>query len=784
MKLNRTFKIITVYLYLSIAVNAIISQELNVSNIKGIYTCPPTEEMPEYTQSIQAVQESMKILYEIDIPIVTNAINDKTMIFIGTKDKLKSKFPKNTDINSKATGEITITCNSKMITIAGNDQWSTIFAIYTFLEKLGIRYYQPYIHMAIFPKEKSLYIKPFVISQTPTFAYRNGSALMWKQTGSEVADCRKGLNPELFVKKNTGSDLWIDHTAGYLVPKLMFYDKHPEYYAMLRNGKRIAKDAFTDHRTPLCLSNPDVTSISIKRALGWIDKNRDKRYFMITYGDTGNWCQCPNCLKLDPKKEEYINRLMKWVNAIADAVGQKYPDKIITTFAYGGSDKPNTDINIAPNVNIIGSTGLGNIPFWDHARKHPDTLKSSFTKLEHWVEIIPNRYFVCEYLSNVYRAALVDTMQSRLKFYREQGVQGIFYTYGVPSNFRPVWRYLFAKMVWNVEQNPQDIADTFIDAYYGDASTNIKEIFNAYHQQYVKTLKNNDDLVRMYPQNYYTDNFVNTILSLFKKAEAAIQEKSGKLYKEIIMEESLFIDDLLVHLPDYTFTTKTTQKLQIYLTRSRNIAIQSETSADFLRKITRFRFFLEKHDSRYHDWLNIWLGKQSYMKPIKIANGLQFPPESFLDVDYGPDTYTSKLSNPKVPTPPKFCIGIKTMLKNHPRVQNRARAYIKFDLDKDQTNTLSILELEGQDAVNRWAHTSRMMEKYADDMQIMLNGHQIFRGPCGFVRGNWSRRQFPIPPNTLKEKDNILEIYNLTRNSWPLVTAIILISDTKLIKAP
>lgn len=65
-----------------------------------------------------------------------------------------------------------------------------------------------------------------------------------------LGDPRHGADPELFRKK---SDLWIDHTAGYLVPRLKYYDAHPEYYSMLKtgNGSQRIPSPITG---PLCAS--------------------------------------------------------------------------------------------------------------------------------------------------------------------------------------------------------------------------------------------------------------------------------------------------------------------------------------------------------------------------------------------------------------------------------------------------------------------------------------------------------------------------------------------------
>ncbi len=150
--------------------------------------------------------------------------------------------------------------------IAGNTAWATLDGIYYFLEKAGMRFFSPHFNKAKVTPNPSGQLPRLNITAAPDFAFRSGRNLVWHQMYYRMGDPKNGLDPELFDPKITGSDLWIDHTAGYLVPKRLFYDSHPEYYAEI-SGKRIAADRFTDHRTPLCLSNPAVTD----RLLHWVN---------------------------------------------------------------------------------------------------------------------------------------------------------------------------------------------------------------------------------------------------------------------------------------------------------------------------------------------------------------------------------------------------------------------------------------------------------------------------------------------------------------------------------
>lgn len=239
---------------------------------------------------------------------------DRKGIFIGLAASRAAGLITDIEIAEATPGGYVIKCTPDHIAIVGPHIFATSYGVNGFFEKQGALFYE---RVSRIPKMEPTF-PAFKLVTKPKILYRNYS------TRIEWAECRKGLNPELFAED---SDLWIDHSAGYLIPKKLFYDEHPEYFAMLKNGERIPKNSFTDHRTPLCLSNPDVTRISIERALGWVENEKNKIFFPVTYGDTGAWCQCEPCKKLDPVPGQYSTRLLKWVNPVARAIGEKYPEK-------------------------------------------------------------------------------------------------------------------------------------------------------------------------------------------------------------------------------------------------------------------------------------------------------------------------------------------------------------------------------------------------------------------------------------------------------------------------
>jgi hypothetical protein len=579
-----------------------------------------------------------------------------------------------------------------------------------------------------------------------------------------LADPRKGLNPELFTEK-AGSDLWVDHTAGYLVPKALYAKDHPEYYAMGKDGKRVT--GFTDHGTPLCLSNPDVTRISIERALGWIEQEKDKKFFMITYGDTTSWCQCSNCLALDPAPGEYSTRLLSWVNPIARAIAARFPDKIIMTLAYAGSDAAPPQIRPETNVWVVGSTGLGNVRFWDHAMGAQEKLAESgnMKKVSGWLAVAPHQYLVCEYLGQ-YEPCLVDNTASRLRYYSQRGLRGIFATYGRPANFSQLWAYLWGRLLWNPDQDAHALACDYIRDHYKKAADPLIRYFDLTHRQYRATLDQAGQMTNAwaFPPAYYQERFIQQALACFAEAEQKSDGDSG-LKRELEQEEKQLLGDAASHQPVLDPVPQSNQPLLSLLKRSRGLARTPEDRQEFVRSLSALGRKLEETKPGYQNLLAGWFAQSGNCGPKVTAHQLRFPPESFLWADSGPGIFTDGPKEvTKSSTPPKPCVGVLAHLySSYHKVWTSSTMEARFQLLSATASRPVTLEIEGQDSLTKWAGKRELEWKV--EIAIALNGTNIFAGESGFARGAWSKRNFAVEPGLLRSGENRLEIRNVSRHA-------------------
>lgn len=693
----------------------------------------------------------------------------------------------------------------RCVAMAGATPADMLPAVGKFARLCGMKYRSPFSATIspIIPENRPRTIPPQTVVDKPVFEYRNGGDFYFGNTsGFEVAAATNGLDKELFDKTKTGSDLWIDHTAGYLVPRLKYADEHPEYYALLPNGKRIGKDEFSDHRTPLCQSNPDVKRISAERALGWVDMNREKKYFHITNGDTGVWCQCEECMKYDDGPKNYSGRNMQWVNYVADKIYEKYPDKIVIAFAYAGTDvSPVKAGNPAKNIQMMLATGLGCLPFYEHIMKAQPRL--CWDTHMPWLKgNLAHKPFVCEYIAEMYFPSPGDQTAERYRDYAKRGIGGIVYSYGRPWNFQNLWSYLHGALLWDPYQDPMALTKDFVYPYYEAGAEAIMEYFTLTHERYQAT--KNSTLDSHYPVDFYTDEFVRKSSALFDKAVSDIRDsrkgRHSDLMTEINNEKKLFLMDALKHLEDYkdkktvdfiisevmTLANQTGTKVIRRLKKdsSRASEVTTVNAEPYINDIIAVGTTLskKKNDPSIASYFKEKAGSAGGRNLRREGDTIIFPLAMWTDFNFGPETFDNNVSHKKYPCPPKQCVGVFAVsnIGSEKNTFSKGEMSLMFELPQKDSGRSATLKLTGQTAFSKWAKDKELDLNVG--MTVLVNDTEIYSGPAVFVRGNWSFQDLSIPANVLTGGPNEIKIRNTSKNrDSAAVSGWILVSSMQLV---
>lgn len=351
----------------------------------------------------------------------------------------------------------------------------TLYGVYAILEDhLGIHWLAP--DTTIIPKRDTIDLAGLEDTQKPAMEYRevyfhdafdgDWAARNRLNGGTHRVDGPRGGRTNY---------LGFVHTFNALLPKEKYFAEHPEYYALV-SGKRV------DNTQP-CLTNPDVLKIVTDRVLELAaSTNGAPTIISVSQNDNMMPCECERCRASDREEGSPSGTLIKFVNQVADAVAEKYPNVLIDTLAYQYTENVPRHAKPRPNV-IVRLCHMA--PSCDtHSLEHCYLNANYVHNLKAWSSI-SNRLYVWHYVTDfaAYLLPLPDlnAIKRDMPFYVKHHVRGLFAqgdgeSPGAESAEIKSW--LIAKLLWNDKADFESLYKEFIDGYYGPAAPDMLEYYN------------------------------------------------------------------------------------------------------------------------------------------------------------------------------------------------------------------------------------------------------------------------------------------------------------------
>jgi len=317
------------------------------------------------------------------------------------------------------------------------------------------------------------------------------------------------------------SKFYSSHSFRHLMPPEEFFKEHPEYFCE-RNG-------FREQYQP-CLSNPDVRRIAKERLLehiaGWYPKIK---YFTVSQNDNAYYCTCAKCKALDDREGTPAASILDFVNEMADAVKEKYPDVILHTLAYMYSVKAPKTIKARDNVMVVLCSDqcdhsrpmLGN-----RNRNNQQLVRelANWQRMAKWIEIWDyNANFVCYMIGH----PNLKSMQPNLSFYRSRGVTHIYHEgakEGPHMDLAEMRTWLLGKLLWNPDQPVEPLVERFCEGYFGAAAPYAKKYVDLMHSY------SWDESVR--PLHMWGNIPAELVPAAFYDAASAIWERAAEAVKD------------------------------------------------------------------------------------------------------------------------------------------------------------------------------------------------------------------------------------------------------------
>ncbi len=401
--------------------------------------------------------------------------------------------------------------------ICGGSGFGTIYGVYGYLkEAVGFLPLAP--DEIIVNTVPRLYLPDFNVTDIPDLAYRTGGHYVTMNSNKEFAmRCRTyaGHGYSMFQEDIWGA--WA-HTHFPLIPKATYEAAHPDWYAP--DGKQ------------LCLSNSELRAEMVEVLKRRILGDTTSELYMLGQEDSATFCNCEACTKnlelIGELNEAAGGReaalMMDFINDVARRIEEwrkvTCPDRkiLIGTFAYqrteGAPAKQNDDGtytvftlpttlydsvkdasgNIQTRSNTHTSPAAEDNVFvliapiyadWSVPINDPEHNSSAKVILEGWNAsseklalwtYCNNFNMTLEYFDNV------NNIATNYKVYQDMGA---FYLYDESGGatkanmmFQVMMGYINSNLMWDNQQNVDQLIDGFIKGYYKEAAKPMRELFD------------------------------------------------------------------------------------------------------------------------------------------------------------------------------------------------------------------------------------------------------------------------------------------------------------------
>ena len=414
-----------------------------------------------------------------------------------------------------------------------------IYGVYELLERLGCRFFTPECEKV--PCAVELTAPDISTRQVPVLEYRDHNYCSYDACPRFAVKSRINGHSARIPEKFGGhqSYTWFVHTFESLVPTTVYGKTHPEYFAMY-DGKRETRT----HYTQLCLSNPDVLKIATESARKALREHPETSIISISQNDVPKGCECERCRAIDLEEGSAAGTLLRFVNAIAEALEPEFPNVVFDTLAYNYT-RPVPKITHPRHnvcVRLCSIESCFSHPFEtcddDRSVVLPDGTRSSFIRdLRQW-GAYHDRLYIWDYTTCFahYAAPFPNwrTLQPNMKSFVRNNVKGVF-EQGNSNNrggvdFNEMRAYIISKLLWNADCDVAKHIEEFTDYYYGAAGPYVREYINALCDK-----ADRDDIHVGFNDQLdtplYGDDMLDLLDGIMARAEQAVQGDPLRLWR-------------------------------------------------------------------------------------------------------------------------------------------------------------------------------------------------------------------------------------------------------------
>jgi hypothetical protein len=487
----------------------------------------PSDAIPAEVTAARELQDYIGQMTGVKLSIVSEKdYQGEKCIAVGFNAKLPAALSAG-NYGTLGEEELIIDVKDNTLLLAGGRPRGALYAVYEFLDDLGVRWYSAKFTKV--PQTKSLSWtkgliryrpKTFARCMTtgaltdPAWAARNHFTTIggpWAPVGKEWG-CEKCNGPDMHT-------FWRIVDLGEL-------QAHPEWW-IEKDGKRI-KPAGEVYTIGVCLGQKSFRDLLIARTMDLARKHPEWDPIWIGQNDTPNYCQCAECTKFyNQHGGEPSSMIVELLNETARQVAKEFPGRKVATLAYSFSLVPPSTMKLEPNALVMFC------PCGDWVRAIEDNPKMAAQQkaIKDWSKITDH---MAVYLyAGDFTSFWVPTPSTyaTIKDIRWSISNKVDFCYAVISG---KWGYvggewvdlrtwLYARMMWKPEQDEKQLIKEFCTDFYGPAGEAVYKVHELIHQNTIDAKGE----ARIYNQSVFISKHANP--EVLKQANAIFEKAAGQM---------------------------------------------------------------------------------------------------------------------------------------------------------------------------------------------------------------------------------------------------------------